>query len=86
MIVAIDGGVASGKSAVGKRVAEALGLPFVDSGLMYRAITRLAAERGIDPYDSEAVTQLAETAIQELQQLRIQADVLAQALGCGSRA
>src|SRR4030081_1040519 len=61
MIVAIDGGVASGKSAVGKRVAEALGLPFVDSGLMYRAITRLAAERGIDPYDSEAVTQLAET-------------------------
>jgi cytidylate kinase len=61
LIVAIDGGVASGKSAVGKRVAEALGLPFVDSGLMYRAITRLAAERGIDPYDSEAVTQLAET-------------------------
>jgi cytidylate kinase len=61
LIVAIDGGVASGKSAVGRRVAEALGLPFVDSGLMYRAITRLAAERGIDPYDSEAVTQLAET-------------------------
>jgi len=55
MIVAIDGGVASGKSAVGRRVAEALGLPFVDSGLMYRAVTRLAAERGIDPHDSEAV-------------------------------
>jgi cytidylate kinase len=59
MIVAIDGGVASGKSAVGKRVAERLGLPFVDSGLMYRAITRLAAERGIDPDDAEAVTILA---------------------------
>ncbi|HET6309580.1 MAG TPA: (d)CMP kinase [Candidatus Nitrosotalea sp.] len=59
MIVAIDGGVASGKSAVGKRVAEALGLPFVDSGLMYRAITRVAAERGIDPHDAEALTQLA---------------------------
>jgi cytidylate kinase len=59
MIVAIDGGVASGKSAVGKRVAERLGLPFVDSGLMYRAITRLAAERGIDPDDAEAVTNLA---------------------------
>ena len=51
MIVAIDGGVASGKSAVGKRVAERLGLPFIDSGLMYRAITRLAAEHGIDPGD-----------------------------------
>jgi cytidylate kinase len=62
MIVAIDGGVASGKSAVGKRVADALGLPFVDSGLMYRAITRIAAERGIDPHDSEAITRLTESA------------------------
>ena len=61
MIVAIDGGVASGKSAVGKRVAERLGLAFVDSGLMYRAITRLAAERGIDPGDADAVTKLAES-------------------------
>ncbi len=61
MIIAIDGGVASGKSAVGRRVAEALGLPFVDSGLMYRAITRLAAERRIDPHDSDAVTRLAQT-------------------------
>jgi cytidylate kinase len=61
MIVAIDGGVASGKSAVGRRVAEALGLPFVDSGLMYRAITRIAAERGIDPHDADAITRLAES-------------------------
>jgi cytidylate kinase len=61
MIVAIDGGVASGKSAVGKRVAEALGLPFVDSGLMYRAITRIAAERGIDPHDAEVIAKLAES-------------------------
>lgn len=61
MIIAIDGGVASGKSAVGRRVAEALGLRFVDSGLMYRAITRLAAERGIDPRDSDAVVKLAES-------------------------
>jgi cytidylate kinase len=61
MIVAIDGGVASGKSAVGRRVAEALGPPFVDSGLMYRAITRLAAEHGIDPHDADAITRLAES-------------------------
>jgi cytidylate kinase len=59
VIVTIDGGVASGKSAVGKRVADALGLLFVDSGLMYRAITRLAAERRIDPQDSDATTALA---------------------------
>jgi cytidylate kinase len=61
VIVTIDGGVASGKSAVGRRVAEGLGLPFIDSGLMYRAITRLAAMRGIDPRDSEAITNLTES-------------------------
>ena len=59
MIIAIDGGVATGKSAVGKRVAERLGLPFIDSGLMYRAITRLASERGLDPGDAGAVAELA---------------------------
>lgn len=59
MIVAIDGGVASGKSAVGRRVAEKLQLPFIDSGLMYRAITRLATKRGIDPHDARAMTDLA---------------------------
>jgi cytidylate kinase len=61
VIVTIDGGVASGKSAVGKRIAEALDLRFVDSGLMYRAITRIAAERGIDPHNAEAITRLAES-------------------------
>jgi cytidylate kinase len=60
VIVTIDGGVATGKSAVGRRVAERLGLPFIDSGLMYRAITRMVAERGMDPHDSGAVTRLAE--------------------------
>src|SRR5260370_24882291 len=59
MIIAIDGGVATGKSAVGKRVAERLRLPFIDSGLMYRAITRVASERGIGPGDAEAVAELA---------------------------
>ena len=74
MIIAIDGGVASGKSAVGRRVAEALGLPFVDSGLMYRAITRLAAERGIDPHDSEAVARLAQSTQIKLDGERVWAD------------
>jgi CMP/dCMP kinase len=61
VIIAIDGGVATGKSAVGRRVAERLGLRFVDSGLMYRGITKLAAERGIDPNDVAAVTRLAQS-------------------------
>ena len=74
MIVTIDGGVASGKSAVGKRVAEKLGLPFIDSGLMYRAITRLAMQRGIDPRDSDAVTRLAESTKLRIEGERVWAD------------
>jgi cytidylate kinase len=74
MIVAIDGGVASGKSAVGRRVAEKLGLPFIDSGLMYRAITRLAASKGIDAGDSDAVTRLAETHSVRVEGERVWAD------------
>jgi cytidylate kinase len=74
VIIAIDGGVASGKSAVGRRVAEALGLPFVDSGLMYRAITKLAAERGIDPENSEGVTELARSVELRLDGERVWAD------------
>ena len=74
MIIAIDGGVASGKSAVGKRVAEKLGLPFVDSGLMYRAITRLATQQGIDPHESHAVTKLAQTTRLRIDGERVWAD------------
>ena len=59
MIVAIDGGVASGKSAVGRRVANDLGLPFVDTGLMYRAVARAALERGVDIEDGAALSELA---------------------------
>jgi len=74
VIVAIDGGVASGKSAVGKRVADALGLPFIDSGLMYRAITRLAAERGIDPRHGDALAKLARSTRIRIDGERVWAD------------
>jgi cytidylate kinase len=74
VIVTIDGGVASGKSAVGRRVADKLGLSFIDSGLMYRAITRLAAQRGIDPHDADAVTRLAESTRLRIDGERVWAD------------
>jgi cytidylate kinase len=76
MIVTIDGGVASGKSAVGKRVADRLGLPFIDSGLMYRAIARMATRQGIDPLDAEAVTRLAEDHSIRLDGERVWADAV----------
>jgi cytidylate kinase len=58
MIVAIDGPSASGKSTVGRRLARHLGLPLVDTGLMYRAITVMALEQGIDINDGEALGRL----------------------------
>jgi CMP/dCMP kinase len=61
-IVAIDGPAASGKSTIGLRLANALGYLFFDTGVMYRAITWLALERGIDVHDEAAITTLAEKA------------------------
>lgn len=61
-IIAIDGPAASGKSTIGSRLARALGYLFFDTGVMYRAITWLASERGIDVHDEVAVTALAEEA------------------------
>ena len=65
-LVAIDGPAASGKSAVGTRVAAVLKLPFVDTGAMYRAITWLALQRGIAPTDAEALGALARSATMEV--------------------
>jgi cytidylate kinase len=59
-VVAIDGPAGSGKSTVARRVAEALGLPALDTGAMYRALTWAVLESGIDPADVSAVTALAE--------------------------
>jgi cytidylate kinase len=58
-IIAIDGPAASGKSTLGRRLAEALGYLFFDTGVMYRAVTWQALERGIDVRDEAAVTALA---------------------------
>lgn len=62
MRIAIDGPVASGKTVVGKLVAEGLGYRFLDTGAMYRAITWLALDRGVDPDDGDRLGELARTA------------------------
>ena len=57
-VVAIDGPAASGKSTVARKVAEALGFVFVNSGAMYRAFTWWTLENGIDCADRDAVLRL----------------------------
>jgi cytidylate kinase len=66
VILAIDGPSASGKSTVARLLARHLGLPLVDSGLMYRAITVLALEAGIGPDDAEALADLARRTTMEV--------------------
>jgi cytidylate kinase len=61
-VVAIDGPAASGKSSVAQQLAKQLGFVYVNSGAMYRAITWHVLDRGIEPSDSTAITNLVETA------------------------
>jgi cytidylate kinase len=49
MVIAIDGPAGSGKSTIAKRVAEKLGIVFLNSGSFYRGITLIAQRRGIKP-------------------------------------
>jgi cytidylate kinase len=60
-IIAIDGPAASGKSTIGKRLADLLGYLFFDTGVMYRAITWLVLQRKLDLRDKDAITTLAES-------------------------
>ena len=57
--IAIDGPVAAGKSAVGTQLAIRLGYRFIDTGVMYRALTWTALRDNIDPDDEISVTKLA---------------------------
>jgi cytidylate kinase len=59
VIVAIDGPAGAGKSTVGRAVAARLGLQYLDTGAMYRAVTFAALRRGIDPADETDVASLA---------------------------
>jgi cytidylate kinase len=62
LTVAIDGPSGSGKSTVGFALARRLGANFVDTGLMYRALTLAALERGVDVDDADALGRLAREA------------------------
>lgn len=58
--IAIDGPAASGKSTIGERLAQRCGYLYFDTGVMYRAVTWAALQRGADIADEAAITRLAE--------------------------
>ena len=56
--IAMDGPAGSGKSTVARRIAEKLGLLYLDSGAMYRAVTVLAIHHGLVPNSPELIDQV----------------------------
>jgi len=58
-VIAVDGSAASGKSTVSRSLASKLGYPFLDTGVMYRAITVAALRHGVDVHDQVALGELA---------------------------
>ncbi len=67
LVVALDGPASSGKSSVGAAAAARLGYRFCDTGLLYRAVTWLALQRGVSAEDAAAIVGLAS-------EIRLEAD------------
>lgn len=59
--IAIDGPAAAGKSTIGYELAKRLNYLYLDTGVMYRAVTWAALEQGVSVGDERAVTQLSES-------------------------
>lgn len=59
IVIAIDGPAGAGKSTVGRAIAERLGLGYLDTGAMYRAMTFAVQQRGVPEGDLDAVAALA---------------------------
>jgi CMP/dCMP kinase len=60
-VIAIDGPAASGKTTIGRLLAERLDYLLLDTGSMYRAVTLAALRQGVDVEDETAVTHLAQS-------------------------
>jgi len=61
MIIAIDGPAAAGKGTLAARLARHFGLPYLDTGLLYRAVGKRVADRGLDPDNAIDAARAAES-------------------------
>ncbi len=61
-IIALDGPAASGKSTLGRKLADSLGYLFFDTGVMYRAITWIALQHDMNLHAETEITELAQKA------------------------
>jgi cytidylate kinase len=59
VVIAIDGPAGAGKSTVGRAIAADLGVGYLDTGAMYRAVTFAVLRRGVDPHDIDAVGEVS---------------------------
>lgn len=62
-VIAIDGPAGAGKSTIARALAERLGLPYLDTGAMYRAVTYAALRRGVAVDNPHAVAELARNVV-----------------------
>lgn len=58
-IIAVDGPAAAGKGTLARRLAASLALPYLDTGLLYRAVGRLVLDEGAEPTDAAAAERAA---------------------------
>ena len=61
MIIAIDGPSGAGKSTLGKMLAKKLGLLYLDTGAMYRAVALSVLRKGVEFNETEEIVEIAET-------------------------
>ncbi len=66
MIVTIDGPAGSGKSTVARKLAARLGIAYLDTGAMYRALAYAALQRGVDFHDEDVLLEVARSVKLEL--------------------
>jgi len=66
-IIALDGPAASGKSTLGRTLADTLGYLFFDTGVMYRAVTWIALQHDLNLSDEAVITELAQKAQIDIQ-------------------